>query len=93
MSDSAWCQATLSFRLDGLGLCDSENTTVPAYLGCCNDVAYFLTLSSVVNHLYVLHGLVGQITHLPNMLFKYHMTMNSTSLFFPILSFVMEPAC
>ena len=38
LSDSAWCQATLPFRLGGLGLCDSVSTNVPAYLGCCNDV-------------------------------------------------------
>jgi len=38
LSDSAWCQATFPFRLGSLGVRDSVNTIVPAYLGCCNDV-------------------------------------------------------
>ena len=40
------------FRLGGLGVRDSANTIVPAYLGCCNDVrslsCSLLDLSSVV---------------------------------------------
>ena len=52
LSDNAWCQATLPFRLGGLGLRDSVSTIVAAYLGCCNDVrslsCSLLDLSSVV---------------------------------------------
>ena len=51
----------------------------------------FLLLFFPVNHLYILHGLVGQITHLPNMLFKYLMTMNVTSLLLPTVPFVIAP--
>ena len=52
LSDSAWCQATIPFCLGGLGLCDSVNTIVPAYFGCCNDVhslsCFLLGLSSII---------------------------------------------
>jgi len=36
VSDSAWSQATLPFRLGGLGLRDSERSANPAFLGSCN---------------------------------------------------------
>ena len=75
LSDSAWWQATLPFRLGGLGLCDSVSTNVPAYLSCCNDVhslsGSLLGLSSVVfPGESSLQCFVGQITLLHSMLFR-----------------------
>ena len=52
LSDSAWCLATLPFHLGGLGLHDSVNAIVSAYLGYCDDVhslsCTLLDLPSVV---------------------------------------------
>ena len=36
ISDSSWTQATLPFRLGGLGLRESECSAAPAFVGSCN---------------------------------------------------------
>ena len=36
ISDSSWTQATLPFKLGSLGLCESERSAVPAFVGSCN---------------------------------------------------------
>jgi len=37
--DSSWCQASLPFRLGGLGLCESvPSSSLAAFLGSCNGV-------------------------------------------------------
>ena len=36
ISDGSWTQATLPFRLGGLGLCESECSAAPAFVGSCN---------------------------------------------------------
>ena len=36
ISDNAWSQATLPFRLGGLGLRESQRSSHPAFLGSCN---------------------------------------------------------
>ena len=36
ISDSSWTQATLPFRLGGLGLRESERSAAPAFVGSCN---------------------------------------------------------
>ena len=36
ISDSAWLQATLPFRMGGLGLCDSQHSSHPSFLGSLN---------------------------------------------------------
>ena len=36
ISDNAWSQATLTFRLGGLGLRESQRSSHPAFLGSCN---------------------------------------------------------
>ena len=36
ISDSSWTQATLPFRLGGLGLHESERSAAPAFVGSCN---------------------------------------------------------
>ena len=36
ISDNAWSQATLPFRLGGLGLRESQCSSHPAFLGSCN---------------------------------------------------------
>ena len=38
ISDNAWLQATLPFRMGGLGLRESQHSLHPAFLGSCNSV-------------------------------------------------------
>jgi len=37
-SDNSWTQATLLFRLGGLGLHESKHSAAPAFVGFCNSV-------------------------------------------------------
>ena len=43
ISDNAWHQATLSFHLGGLGLCESDCSSHPAFLGLCNSVCILMS--------------------------------------------------
>ena len=76
LSDSVWYQATLLFRLGGLGLCDSVNT-----IGWCNDVSSLscslLNVPSIVSLVCALQPLKGQIIHLCNMIFKHSLILIS----------------
>ena len=42
ISDSSWTQATLPFRLGGLGVHESEHSAAPASVGSCNNSSYIL---------------------------------------------------
>jgi len=43
ISDNAWSQSTLPFRLGGLGLRESNRSSNPAFLGSCNSVHIFMS--------------------------------------------------
>ena len=44
ISDSSWTQATLPFRLGGLGLRESERSAAPAFVGSCNSARILVSL-------------------------------------------------
>ena len=43
ISDNAWSQATLPFRLGGLGLRESQSSSHPAFLGSCNSARFLVS--------------------------------------------------
>ena len=43
ISDSSWTQATLPFRLGGLGLRESERSAAPAFMGSCNSACILVS--------------------------------------------------
>ena len=49
ISDSSWTQATLLFRLGGLGLRESERSAAPAFVGSCNS-ARTLVVGSILRN-------------------------------------------